>query len=139
MVNDLSIQLGYKLKIDDSWHEKNLSATEYFDLETGEKPALDSVPQYMHAAEYLDDLPSDIEFTIVTIADGDTSDQFEIRETFWSDGRNRIIERTDRSGGKLIFSEVIVQVEHANAEIESIKFERKDRFNKLIFHSIDND
>jgi hypothetical protein len=138
MANNLSVQLKYKLRDEGSWREKDISLAEYFDLEEDKKSAMDSVPMYMHAVEYLDKSSADIEFTIVTIADGNTSKLVEIRETFWNEGKNRIVERIDLIKNELVYNEVIVQVEYSSSEFETIRFEREGRINKLTYHSIDD-
>jgi hypothetical protein len=139
MVNNISVHIKYKLKDVDLWHEKNLAYSEYFDLEENEEPALDSVPIYMHAIEYLTEPSTNIEFTIISIVDKKSNNQLEIKETFWNKGKNRIIERVDKIQNDIVFNEIIIQIAHTERKIETIRFERQYRINKLIFHSIDQD
>jgi hypothetical protein len=82
MINNLTVQLSYRLREENRWREKELFLSEYFDLEKDEIPELTSVPKYMHAAEYLDELSENIKFTLLKITNRASSKQIKIGETF---------------------------------------------------------
>ncbi|ABC33647.1 hypothetical protein HCH_07032 [Hahella chejuensis KCTC 2396] len=135
------IQLQYKLRSEAQWHCKNLSVIEYFDLEEGEVPEVDSVPHNMHAEEYLDHSREEVEHTLLQVADETGSERLEVKETFWSAGENRIIEVLRTSGNDVLHNELIIQTIRSNPamgeEIETVRFNREKLCNTLNFHSID--
>jgi len=58
--------------------------------------SIDSVPIYDHAIDYLTDIAdAAIQGTIITISDIAKSTIITITEAFWSDLKNRVIERVD--------------------------------------------
>ncbi|MBU6951766.1 hypothetical protein [Hahella sp. HN01] len=137
----MDILLKYKLRSEDQWRSKRFSPYEYFDLEEGEAPEIDSVPHNMHAAEYLDFPGEEVEHTLLQLVDKDETELLEIKETFWNAGENRIIEVLRTSGNEVLHNELIIQTikpNPANGEdVETIRFNREKHCNTLNFHSID--
>ncbi|AZZ95315.1 hypothetical protein EUZ85_02250 [Hahella sp. KA22] len=135
------ILLKYKLRSEDQWRSKRFSPYEYFDLEEGEVPEIDSVPDKMHAAEYLDLPGEEVEHTLLQLVDEDKSELLEVKETFWNAGENRIIEVLRKSGNDVLHNELIIQTIRSNLamgeEIETVRFNREKLCNTLNFHSID--
>src|SRR5262249_33848733 len=88
---------------------------------------LDSVPKYNHAVDYLDIDRRLIRNTIIKLRDSQTTATLTITETFWNEGKNRIIERTDTGpGGE--YWEVIVdtQAQDQSPIVEILRFGRQD-------------
>jgi len=91
----MKITLEYRLLTNEAWKSITLSPDEYFDLDPGEQPNIDSVAKYNHGIDYLDVEPQDMRMTRITIKDDINKSAITICETFWNNGQNRVIERTD--------------------------------------------
>jgi len=95
MTLEIQILLQYRLQGAEEWVKRSLTPTEYFDLEPGEKPSLDSVPQYNHARQYIDVPLKNLAETRIIIDSIEGAGRRTIIETFWGEGRHCLIERLD--------------------------------------------
>ncbi|MBI2807732.1 MAG: hypothetical protein HYX68_22350 [Planctomycetes bacterium] len=113
MSDNLKIMLEYRLNFQTSWIEHPISVQDYFDPEFASKNEvldIDNVPLHDHGIEYLDVNPWQVVNTRVILRDESKGLERRIVETFWNDGRNRLIERTDMLQGHLKYWEVITDV-----------------------------
>ncbi len=109
-LNGISVTINYKLAGSAEWKSINLLPEEYFDLDEGEKIAWDSVPIHNHAKDYLNiGNLNEVLHTKLEIVDALTRVTKLITETFWNDGRNRAIERSDTGPG-VDYWELIIEV-----------------------------
>lgn|SRR5690606_32127003 len=100
-MNEPKVKLSYRLKGTTGWMEHELTADEYYEPEEGGR-TWDSVPLHLHANEYLEVKPSQLEQTVLRIHDGAGGLRCTVREIFWNEGRNRLIQRIDDDGMLLI-------------------------------------
>lgn|SRR5690606_28094315 len=100
-MNEPKVKLSYRLKGTTGWMEHELTADEYYEPEEGGR-TWDSVPLHLHANEYLEVKPSQLEQTVLRIHDGAGALRCTVREIFWNEGRNRLIQRIDDDGMLLI-------------------------------------
>jgi len=129
------IQIKYRINGGNDWLECQLSAEEYFDLEPDEVPAFDSVPWHNHACDYLKLPTTGLAETQITVDDDRHGQRIIIRETFWNEGRNRLIERSD-SGQRSNYRELILLGVVGEAKSEVLRLvDTKCTFN-LGFHSM---
>jgi hypothetical protein len=105
----IQITLNYRLIEQLDWQSQALSVEEYFDLELDEPVSLDACPQHNHAIDYLDLPVEQVQATQLTLVDPQAQTQRTIVEKFWNQGKNRIIERTDR--GAQPYSETILEIQ----------------------------
>lgn len=142
MSNEITINLQYRLTDAEDWQTLQLTPEEYFDLEAGEKPALDSVPEHNHVADYLDINPKTIRNTKVIVTDAAAQKNYMISETFWNSGQNRVIRRIDQdlTSGIPIFDEEIIIAsavdleENCNPHSEVLRLCRREDFLFPTFH-----
>lgn len=85
---DYSLHTGDKQTIE-------LTPEAYFDLEPGEEATLKSVPRHDHAVEYLPVALSQVRMTRLQLLNEAVGTRRSITESFWNDGKNRVIERLD--------------------------------------------
>lgn len=90
-----------------AWHRSGMPHIEIRYLRVGEEIPVrvtlapesyfepDSVPIHNHAVDYLDEPPSRIRRTELLVTDPSTGDRRLVVETFWDEGRSRIIEVQD--------------------------------------------
>ena len=97
--SNVSITIEYQILGSTKWESVELSPEDYFDLDEGEEIVWDSVPMRNHAADYLGVDKSKIGSTKLKITDSSTQVTKLITETFWNNGKNRVIERTDTGPG----------------------------------------
>lgn len=94
----LKIWLEYRLAGGTGWERVELSPEEYFDQDPrfpqGELKVT-SAPRYFHAVDYLNVDASRLQETRLRIVDEAHGAERFIQETFWDDGRSRIIQRHD--------------------------------------------
>ena len=86
-----------------------MSPEDYFDLDGGEAPSWDCVPRHNHAIDYLEIERWMVRNTRVTIADENSKVTKQITETFWNEGKSRVVERTD-TGPSVNYWELIVEI-----------------------------
>ena len=91
----MQITLEYKLVNSDAWETVRLASDDFFELEPGEQATIDSVPKHNHGVDYLALEPPTVRTTRITIIDDVKKSNRVICETFWNNGQNRVIERTD--------------------------------------------
>ena len=129
----IHISLEYQPLNGDRWESIPLSITDYFDLDPDEPPSLDACPRHNHAIDYLPASASPIATTKLTLTDAQS--QRQIVETFWNDGKNRLIERTDT--GETPYSETIleVQISEAPPTWEILRLERTAGLLVPLYHA----
>jgi hypothetical protein len=108
MATDTKVTIEFKLQGSEEWLSIPLSTDQYFDLEPGERPSMNSVPDYVHAVQYLKVPRESVHMTRLTLEDSSDQARRFITETFWNQGENRVIERLDT--GTKPFWEMIVEV-----------------------------
>ncbi|MCA9687410.1 MAG: hypothetical protein KC457_34935, partial [Myxococcales bacterium] len=96
-----TVTLRYRLQDEDDWHEREVDFAEFFGGGADEPDDLfhdvDWVPQHA-AVNLLEDVEAtDIAVTEVTFA-GSDGERMTIKETFWNQGRSRIIEIMQQLG-----------------------------------------
>jgi hypothetical protein len=92
------IELAHKRRDRPDWQSTSMRPEEYFDLEPGEAPSVGSVTRRNHAIDYLGVDASLVEATRIRITDSTSNASRTITETFWNEGRSRVIERRDTPG-----------------------------------------
>lgn len=123
--SNISIKLEYMLLDSNIWASVTLLPEEYFDLDPDEEITLDCVPKYNHAIDYLD--CDKVCNTRLEISDLSTKATRGITETFWNDGKNRIIERIDKGSG-LDYNEMILEITVSESPLtwEIVRLHRQD-------------
>lgn len=96
MKDCLTITLEYRMRDAETWTRIELEPHAYFELLDGEEPTIDGVARHDHAVAYLPKGIGALRATRLTIVDAARGAERVIAETFWNEGRNRAIERTDR-------------------------------------------
>ena len=86
-----------------------MSPEDDFDLDDGEALSWDCVPQHSHAIDYSEIEKRMIRNTKVTITDENSKVTKQITETFWDEGKNRVVECTD-TGPSVNCWELIVEI-----------------------------
>lgn len=103
------VRLRYRRNGSSEWHEQELPAPLYFDLDENEVAEIDSVPHRNHAIDYIDGMsPADVRATELNIEDAAIGQRRRIVESFWNGGKNRIVERTDFNGDSPTYWEIII-------------------------------
>lgn len=95
-MSKISITLEYNLIGNSQWVSIKLRPEEYFDLEPGEEVELDCVPKFSNTVDYLDFDSTQLQGTKLTLFDQETGSSRIFTETFWNEGKNRVIERVDK-------------------------------------------
>lgn len=108
MPAEISIVMQYRQSSDKCWTTRRLTPPEYFDLDASEIADLDSVPHHNHACDYLPIPLNELAETKIILTEG-TAKKRSIFETFWGDGRHRLIERIDE--GPEPYRELILSTE----------------------------
>ena len=116
----LRIHLHYRVSRADEWIRHELSAADYYEPED-EGWTWDSTPRYSHACEYLTEPRDQLEQTYLRIYDGQGILRCTIREVFWNEGRNRLIEQDDDDGELLILE---LHTGDSNQHAHVIRYDR---------------
>jgi hypothetical protein len=126
-MSQVHISIEYKLVNSSQWHLVKLLPEDYFDLDVDEEIEWDCVPEYDHAIDYLDIDKTSISCTKISIIDSKAEVTKTITETFWNQGKNRIIERIDK-GQKVSYWLMIININlQDNPPIsEILRFERDE-------------
>ena len=128
----MQISITYKVKESTKWEMITLSPNEYLDLEPDEEIE-DCIPIYDHAIDYLDIDRKSISNTKLIVREANGQQQVTT-ETFWNQGENRLIERTD-SGLKSSWLMIItIKLKDIPLTWEILRFEREDSIPKLCYH-----
>ena len=132
----MNILLQYRTRGDSEWHSTLLTPAEYFDLEKDELPEIDSVPRHNHACDYLSLQVEDLAETKIILQDIQCDTIRTIKEKFWLNGRNRLIERID--GGIAPYREVIIcsEVQSHPNRLEVIRINAESNFMVVTSHVI---
>jgi hypothetical protein len=122
----MKIIIEYRIVGSDAWESIELMPDEYFDLAAGEQAKIGSVPRYNHGIDYLAFAAQDLRMTRITVRDDAQHSVRVICETFWNNGENRLIERTDR--GAKEYWEMIVSTKLRDAPLTSeiLRIGRRD-------------
>jgi hypothetical protein len=105
----IDIRIDYRLNGSAELLRKRFSPEAYFDLDPGETPEVDSVPQRNNAIEYLEGISRrDVEFTRLQIHDNVAGKTRVVTTTYWNDGENGIAEVSESSGGVQDYWELIL-------------------------------
>lgn len=100
------ITLNYKLVNEDGIKSIEIPINEYFDLDEGEIPHINSVPEFMQPYDYVpNDVSEIIYLTINVEINGDTR---QIKQSFWNNGKKFIIEVIQK--GKINYKELIISI-----------------------------
>lgn len=110
-MNKISIRIDYWLKGALAPRSVDLSPGDFFDLENGEIPSIDSIPMLDHAFQYINIAESEVAATVLHIHDCDAESSIIIREAYWGEKRNCIIERKDLRHGVIVYHETIHDIE----------------------------
>ena len=103
----MSVHIDYWLEGEGSPCGLDVAPTDFFDLDEGEIPGLGSVPKHDHAFAYITEEPSRVVSTVLQIRDSGAGNRITIRETYWNQRRNCIIERKDEQQGATTYVETI--------------------------------
>ena len=156
MNDHISITIDYKLAKSGVCGRLQLTAEEYFEpidiyvdfnadgtmseltedelLELSEHD-IDSIPMYLHAWEYLPLSSCQVEHTKLSICDKKENSSLIQSETFWEEGKNRIISRKVVRPNNS-YREVIVETLINKTTMQSVKMQIKDEVPKLHTHWI---
>lgn len=156
MNDHISITIDYKLAKSGACGRLQLTAEEYFEpsdiyvdfnadgtmseltedelLELSEHD-IDSIPMYLHAWEYLSLSSCQVEHTKLTICDKKENSSLIQSETFWEEGKNRIISRNVLRANNS-YREVIVETLINNSTMQTVSMQIKDEVPKLHTHWI---
>jgi hypothetical protein len=118
----ITIKIHYKMAQSQLWSEMDVSPTDFFDLDPGECPSVDSIPKKNHAAEYLDVSTEFLEATVLRVASDEKNVSLTVSEFYWNQGRNRLIERVD-GGTNTEYREMIL-ISHLQDEPEKMEIVR---------------
>lgn len=144
--NQITIEIQYIVQNNQNLQSFFLYPFEYFDLEEDEQIDLDCCPKFNHAFEYINNNHSNFKdeyknilFTKLLLTDLKHKKHRQITERFWSNGKNKIIERIDLdlTRFKIIFKEIIIEtlVTENPPTWEIIRLNQEDGIMLPIFHS----
>lgn len=129
---NLVISIRFRIRGCQDEQIKSFSPDDFFDLEPGEHPDIESVHKYAHACEYLEFKPNLLEFTELLIESRSLQKRIIIRETFWKKN-NRLIERRDYIAKIIEYEECIIEIfDCANSGI--IKFRHGEHSTEIAYH-----
>src|SRR5262245_39444008 len=140
MKHSIDVTLEYKLIGQADWAAHPFQGEQYFDpdyLDPGEDPAIDDVPMYDRAIDYLSVPGSLVEKTRLKIRDLLRNEGRTIAETFWNGGRNVIVERTDYKSDEPSYWEVIIECQIADKPLtlEIIRIGRDEGVPCIYLHT----
>lgn len=134
----INIEISYQLAGDSEWSRVQLTPDEFFDLDEDEAADVEaSCPKYNHTMEYLPDISAlNVQRTMLRVEDTTSGKLSTIAETFWSNGENRIVERTssfDPPGEdwEMIVSVLVTKDPHVT---EILRFGRMTGIVKVFSH-----
>ncbi len=131
---DLRIAIGYKTSESDAWVSVVLSPEEYFDIEPDEVVGLNSVPKHNHGIDYLALDRLSVTTTKITLTDLRSGSSRVMQESFWNNGQNRVIERTDSGDDE--YWEMILDTHPDGSPLqrEILRLVRRDGVVTPIYH-----
>lgn len=86
----------------------HLKPEEYFDLDPGEEPDVDSVPLYSDLERYLDDV-EDVTKLAVEIKNESDGKAMRIEKSYQNEGRSTVTTRSDYQNEALTYREIIYE------------------------------
>lgn len=95
MTTPITIRLDYLLQGETDWHTLHFTPTEFFDLDPGEEPAVDSVWRFLVISRFIPVPRASLSRTRLAIADPRSGEVHRFTEQYWNGGRNVVTERTD--------------------------------------------
>lgn len=128
----MTITLEYRSADSAAWRSVQLQPEQYFELLPGETPGIGGVARHAHGIDYLAADARPVRATRLTLVDRSCGDERVITETFWNEGRNRAIERTDR--GLRPDWELILAFESDGAIEEIVRIGRADGIPVPLYH-----
>ena len=138
--SQLRIILKHKTNKADEWTTVQMKPEEYFiaRLEPEGDYQFDSVPKLNHINEYFPDLTGEMVFTELNLEDANKRSTVLIRETLWNDNVNRIIERIDRSNGKITLWECIhiTKISTDPDRVQIVRYDKQKDVNVVSSHMI---
>lgn len=138
----LQIFIDYRMNNSSQWQTVEFSPEEYFDISLDENIEWNSVPEYNHAIEYLNIDTKLVVNTRIRINDSNFGDMTTITTTFWNQGKNFVLERTDKetkvsSYYCLLITNILLQEDPSISEI--MRFKKIDGVLEIEFHSFIQD
>lgn len=132
------IRINYKKKGHPEWSTKVLLPEEYFDTTIDTEFHIDSVPLWMHAAEYITEPIKKITCTELVLVDKTNEKKIVTKETFWNNAKNRLIETIEYVSGEVSYWEVIIQTEISEKPntIQTLRYTRQTNENHISLHNI---
>lgn len=131
--NNFDIKIFYKLINSDAWFTWIIDPYDYFDhhyYEDDEEIEIDSIPLHDHAINYIHiETPQAITHTNLLIRDLNSKEQIQIKESYWNNHNNNIIERIDSGGAEDYHLLIITTMLTQNPTVFQIM-----RFEKLNDH-----
>ncbi len=134
MESPLTIMIRYKLFLSSDWSTLALEPVEYFDLDPGEEPDLDSVPRLDRALAYLGLERSTVQFTVISLEKRRTGQTKVISESFWNGGRNSLAEVSESGLSTQLILENFLTEQPATWEI--LRSEKNDGLWQVTYHGI---
>lgn len=134
MHSSLTITIRYKLVDRTEWNILELKPSEYFDLDPGEEPDLDSVPLLDRAVTYLGLEPATVQFTIISLEKRSTGQSKLISESFWNNGRNSLAEVGECGQSTQLILENFLTEEPPTWEI--LRTERNNELWQVTYHGV---
>jgi len=149
MMDNIVIDYKYKLFHSDEWLKKSIAVSVYFDLSLlDEEEQLDihSVPMHNMPYEYLDCDRKEIHQISVGITNVISNCKLHFFQTFWNNGENWLIERTDTVDDQIDYQELIISTvlpleisNNSEADYEIMRFLKKDCDIKCLYHGVVRD
>lgn len=131
----IKIQINFLEKGQNVWQCFALEPDAYFD-EDDAPFSWDSVPRYNHAVDYLDNPSASLQATKLVIEVAEVH-KVLITETFWNNGRNRLIERIDEDNGVCEREVIIKLLQSDDPETwEIIRCHQTNGFFNINYHGL---
>ncbi|PSK93108.1 hypothetical protein [Taibaiella chishuiensis] len=108
----MKLTFKYKTRASTKWEYQNLALDDFFDLEDGAAAHINSIQKNWHLDEYISLDKKELMFVYVKLEDG--TETREYKQTYWNEGKNIAIERTDE--GNEYYRELIVSVLNSREE-----------------------
>lgn len=134
MQSSVTITIRYKLLHSTEWNTLALEPEDYFDVEPGEEPDVDSVPRWDQAIAYLDLEPSAVQFTVIVLERPSTGQTKVISESLWNRGRNSLAEVSECGQPTQLILENFLTEQPPTWEI--LRSERNEGLWQVTYHGV---
>ena len=125
----VSIDFKYKIKEYEYWKDLELTANEYFELDTDEEPEIWSLPKWNKLLDYIDIEKAKVDDIIIKITDSIKEESLIFKQKFWNNQRNSLLESIEDKQG-ITDIELILETlvnDNPDEEVwEIIRFSRSD-------------